>query len=115
MTKIYRLSRADFSQLSPIVREQGKLFTLTVAKSPDNKPQFACVVSKKTARRAHQRNLIKRRCRAAIREFTPKPPFAFVFTAKRTVLDSGFEAIREDVRALIVKISPSLNRASELQ
>jgi len=108
MTKIYRLSRADFSSLNPFLKEGGRFFTLTVAKSSDGQPHFACIVSKKTAHRAHERNRIKRRCRAAVREISPREPFAFVFTAKRSALDAEYAEILTDVRSLFVKVSPGL-------
>jgi|GEM_PF-1686589 len=118
MTKSYqllRLSRADFSAIRPFLKEHGKLFTLTVAKSPDNKPRFACVVSKKVARRANQRNLIKRRCRAAIRVAAPQPPYAFVFTAKKGATESDYPQIADEVNSLFVKAAASLKRTPELQ
>jgi ribonuclease P protein component len=115
MTKVYRLSRADFLELSPFIKEQGKLFVLAVSKSPDTKPRFACVVSKKTARKAHERNQIKRRFRAALREVGLKGPFAFVFTAKRSAFGADYGAVLQDVHSLIVKVSPSLKGVAELQ
>jgi ribonuclease P protein component len=115
MTRIYRLSRADFASLRPFYKDQGRFFVLTIAKSPDNKPKFACVVSKKTARKAHERNLIKRRCRVAIREIPSLGAFALIFTAKRSVLTAGHEEVFADVASLIVKAKPSLMSVSELQ
>ena len=115
MPKLYRLSRADFTSLRTLRKEHGSFFTLTISKSPDNKPRFACVVSKKTAHRASARNLIKRRCRAAIRKRPVKVPFAFVFTAKRSANEASYREISDDVTALFVKGIASLKGSSELQ
>jgi ribonuclease P protein component len=115
MPKIYRLSRADFSSLRTLRKEYGSFFTLTISKSPDNKPRFACVVSKKVARKAHDRNLIKRRCRAALREVSLKAPLAFVFTGKRSAEGATYVEISDDVKSLFVKALASLKVSPELQ
>ena len=110
-----RLSREDFSALVTLRREHGKFFTLTIAKSPDNKPRSACVVSKKTANKAHDRNLIKRRCRAVIRDASVKHPFALVFTAKRSAREATFADVSLDVTSLLNKASAGLKVPAELQ
>jgi ribonuclease P protein component len=115
MTKAYRLSRADFSSLKTLRKEQGKLFVLSVAKSPDNKPRFTCVVSKKIAHKAHERNLIKRRTRAAFREISPIAPLAYVFSAKRAAKDIAYAEVSLDVKCLVEKSLAGLKGVSELQ
>lgn len=115
MPKSHRLSRADFSQLVTLRKEQGRFFILNVARSPDTKAHFACVVSKKTAHKAHDRNLIKRRCRAALRQFRESPPFTYVFTAKRSAADSSYKDVSHDVSNLIVKVLAGLKGASGIQ
>ena len=114
MRRTDRLARADFSSLKVFFKESGKFFTLTVAKAHDEGAKFACVVSKKTAHRAHERNLIKRRCRAAIREVS-LPSAYFIFTAKKSARTADFAEILADVRNVVVKASASLKEYAELQ
>jgi ribonuclease P protein component len=115
MPKLHRLTHADFTALKTLRRENGKFFTLAVSHSPHKKAQFACVVSKKTALRANERNLIKRRSYAAIRENLPREGFAYVFTAKSSAKEATFAEIADDVTHLFEKALAGLKRVPELQ
>ena len=108
-----RLTRADFTKLrsARVRREHGGLFSLTVSPLPPSAGggsasggKYACVVSKKVASKAHERNLIKRRCRAAIQELRVSKPLALVFTAKRAVRAALYQEIAEDVRRLLTRV-----------
>lgn len=88
---------------------------LTIAKSSDEQARFACVVSKKTAHRAHERNLIKRRCRSVVRNIELKTTLSYIFTAKPSAKKAEFSELASDVQGLIVKASAGLNGTPELQ
>lgn len=105
MSKKDRLTSSDFRSLKPERRLHGALFSLTLSTLPAGKgAQFACVVSKKVSLKATERNLIKRRCRAAIvmhkKGITGK---ALVFTAKRESLKATYQEIEKDISSLFMR------------
>ena len=108
MPKKQRITRADFSTLSP--RRQSRLFGVYFSASVSYEaskaatlPRYACVVSKKVAPKAHDRNLIKRRCREAIRPHLKEmqAPLALVLHARKEVVGTSFASIREDLDNLL--------------
>lgn len=110
MAKTIRLSRADFGAIEAPRRFHGALFSLSVSPLPEGRQHaFACVVSKKIAAKAVQRNLLKRLCREAvrahIRKLTASSPFALVFRAKKAAEHASFADIEQDISMLIDKIS----------
>ena len=65
-------------------------------------PRFTCVVSKKVASKAHERNAIKRRCREAARvALKEAPPRVLAFHALRSAHEASFFEIEKDVQKLI--------------
>lgn len=71
-------------------------------------PRFACVVSKKVAKRAVDRNLIKRRGREAVRDALKKSaaaPASYVFYAKKEALGAPYRDIAAEIRKLLSGIS----------
>lgn len=110
MPKKYRVSHSDFklAAASRLRRERGKYFMLSYgqfAEKGRTGPQFACVVSKKTAERAVDRNLIKRRCRSAARDIIAsiEKPLALIFYANRNVRGASFAEVKRDVNDLLRK------------
>jgi ribonuclease P protein component len=102
-----RLTRADFSKISVKYRANGRFFI--VAASPlSGGIKFACVVSKKTTPKAHDRNLIRRRVRALFQEIAPKGAMAYIITAKKSANGATFAEIGEDLRCLLVKVGAGL-------
>jgi len=109
MPKKYRLSRADFLRLprSKARRVHGTYFSLTIYPLLGAQgPKMACVVSKKVAARATDRNKVERRCRGVMRPqmVDIKKPCALVFLAKREVVDASYAQISRDIGALITRI-----------
>jgi len=67
--------------------------------------RFGFVVSKKTARRAHDRNRIKRRLREICRaqflcESRSRTPVDALFVARASALDADFARLAADVETL---------------
>lgn len=93
-------------RIKPEKRIHGALFSLSIAPAPSG-VRFACTVSKKVSGKAVVRNLIKRRCRAAIRECEQAglQGRALVFTAKKETAAAGYADIKNDVTHLLRKAS----------
>src|SRR3989338_9492842 len=110
MPKKHRISSSDFKLIenSKRRRERGAYFILsygTQAGREGAHARMACVVSKKTAARAVDRNLIKRRCRAAAGDLIAdiRKPLVFIFYASRNAKGAAFAEIKRDVEKLIRK------------
>jgi ribonuclease P protein component len=111
MPKKYRLSGEEIRNLSSLTggqagkRLHGRLFSLLVAPVPGDNAKCACVVSKKAAAKAVDRNKIKRRCRAVLakRVADVKKPVALVLYAKREAKDATFSEIERDISTLLVR------------
>ncbi|MBI4080100.1 ribonuclease P protein component [Candidatus Kaiserbacteria bacterium] len=106
MTDKTRLSRTDFATLRTGRRLHGALFSLSVSPLPRaRRTSFACIVSKAVAGKATHRNLIKRRCREAVRArlraFSTRTPLALVFRAKKPAAAAAFSAFKRDIDTLI--------------
>ncbi|HWP61657.1 MAG TPA: ribonuclease P protein component [Candidatus Paceibacterota bacterium] len=101
MPRKHRVKRADFPSRSR--RIGGKLFSLSVSPLPSGHAKFSCVVSKKVALKAHDRNLIKRRCKEAARPLIlkMKTPLVLVAYAKKEAAGASFAAIRADLESLL--------------
>lgn len=101
------LARTDFLRHAGTRarRFHGALFSLSVSALPSGArgPKCACVVSKKVSPKAVERNLIKRRCREAVRTpiLTSNKPLTLVFYAKREARGATFEEIRKDTTSLL--------------
>ncbi len=107
-----RLSRADFSEVasSRPNRVYGALFTLVVSRNKDknavNKPKFACVVSKKVAVRAVDRNRIRRLSREVARTLLSEAfsSLNLILYAKKEAKKASYQTIETDVKALLARI-----------
>ena len=107
MPKKQRITRADFSTLSQVRQRRlsGVYFSASVScegSVGSALPRYACVVSKKVAAHAVDRNLIKRYCREACRLLTTDTPSrcSFVFFAKKEAKGASFQEIQHDVKNL---------------
>ena len=112
MPKKHRLSNSDFRLIANarFRRERGKYFALSYGTIPGAKavcPRIACVVSKKVAARAIERNLIKRRCRDVARSFIAdiEEPLALVFYAGRNARGASFSDTKQDISELFHKLA----------
>ncbi|MDP3965298.1 MAG: ribonuclease P protein component [bacterium] len=109
------LTHAEFlrAERAKFRRERGSLFILSFGVLAGQKPReckTACVVSKKTAARAVDRNVIKRRWRDAMRHCLPSAPApsALVFYAMRPARNASYADIKNDVDMLIARAGAKL-------
>ena len=107
------MTRADFSSVDRARSRRffGTYFTMSVSsQSTENKadkPKFACVVSKKIAARAVDRNRIRRLCKEALRTASDPvvhPP-AIIFYAKKESKSATFQDIAADIKKLLAQTS----------
>jgi ribonuclease P protein component len=98
-----RLLRGAVVNGTPKKRLNGALFLLSIGAVPGNKPLFACSVGKKVLPKAHDRNLLKRHCREALRPLLPKieRPAAYVLIARPAAAHATFDEIRRDIEKLL--------------
>lgn len=106
MPRKHRLSRADFLGLDRkrSRRVHGTYFSLVIAPlAAGVGPKAACVVSKKVAKRAVDRNKIERRVRGILRPFIARMqgPRALILYAKREVLGASYIEMQRDIQKLI--------------
>src|SRR3989344_2469237 len=107
MARIVRLSRVDFKAGKDAGKRcHGRFFSLSASTMPSGgSSSLTCIVSKKVSPRAVQRNLIKRRCREAVRAHlrasTSVPPLVLVFRAKKEAAGATFADIFRDIGGLI--------------
>jgi len=112
MPKHQRLSRVDFSSMN-VARSRrffGVYFTMLVSpqtgENITDKPKFACVVSKKIAVHAVDRNRIRRFCKEAFRMSPGSAHGAtmIVFYAKKESKKATFAEVAADVKELVSKV-----------
>lgn len=86
----------------------GQYFTLTLSALTGEGPKSACVVSKKIAARAVDRNRIQRRCREVVRSYIGQieQPIALVFYGKRGAGAASFADTKKDIENLLANVRP---------
>ncbi len=109
MSASHRLSRLDFNRLKVARRLPGVFFTLALGEVPGRSLSgFACVVSKKVARKAVDRNRIKRRIRAIFQDVVPRFSNQTVLVAyvKAGAAKATMQDLRNDMDILIRRLHP---------
>jgi ribonuclease P protein component len=101
MPQKHRLTGAEMRTTRPARRAGGVLFSVSI--TPGGKAaRFGVVVSKKIAAKAVDRNLIKRRYRAALQKHVQRiPPGRYVFVAKRECASASAADMERDIAALV--------------
>ncbi len=102
------LRRADImGALKGGRRFSSTYFSLSVSPLPRgiSGPRYTCIISKKVAPKAVQRNKIKRRFRESMRSVLKgvDQPVALVFRGKKELATASFQTMRRDVIALVDK------------
>ena len=115
MPRRYSLTHADFirAERARFRRERGSYFVLSFGVLPGQKTseiKAGCVVSKKTATRAVNRNLIKRQWRDAMRQClsSAPAPSVLIFYAMRPAKGASYADIKNDVTELIARAGGKL-------
>ncbi len=107
MSAPQRLSRHDFNHLKVERRVGGTYLTLAIGSVHGRQVRgFACVVSKKAARKAVDRNRIKRRIRAIFQKIIPSLPHPTVVVvyAKSGASNAQIDDLRKDIYPLLTRL-----------
>jgi len=109
MQKGSRIGKDAFARVS---KEGKRLFgrSLTLVVSPAERAAYAAVVSKKVAKTAVKRNLLRRRIFAILRAFTKESGTrgSFIVYAKKESAAQTFAELRDELSALLHAAPPSL-------
>jgi ribonuclease P protein component len=99
-----RLSRKNFPPGAPARRARNALCALSLwYEAQARAVRFTCVVSKKTARKAVDRNRLKRRCREAVRAHVGRihVPVTVVAYPTREALTASAAQLKDAVGTLL--------------
>lgn len=100
-----RLTGSDLRRITGARRIHGALFSLALSPRSDG-AKATITVSKKVSPKAVDRNLVKRRARAALTPLLKMlPAGAYVLSARPAARDATYAAIRDDIAALARKVS----------
>lgn len=95
LPKTNRISRTAFPKGRPFVR---RVFSWGTASLYPGEPQVAAVVSKKTLKKAHERNRARRRVYAALAKSLPNA--TLVIQLKREALFTPLTTVTADIEGL---------------
>lgn len=111
LDSLFRLNvmRAGLSHqehaLRPEKAASGRFFTIQRLAGTGDQFRFSCVVSKKVAQKAVDRNRVRRQARAAFRHLALSG--LFVIHVKKPALSVTFQELREEVGVLAKKLGSS--------
>ncbi len=99
-----RVTRASLKNVAfrDFHRENGVLFTVQWCRGRVS--GATCVVSKKTAVRATERNQLKRKVRALMKEWGGADTTLVIVTIKKPATTATFEELREEFFLLLARI-----------
>lgn len=108
VAKQARISRTDF----PAILQSGKRFHSTHVSAvvvPTPTPQVSVVVSKKVAKRAVDRNRLRRRVYGVAERFLAESPlpYAVIFLLRPGALRVARQALAEEAAGLLAQITKS--------
>ncbi len=107
MVRATRIARADFPARAPKARVADELFSVALWSVHQGlEPKFGCVVSKKVAARAVDRNALKRRCREIALPLVGgmKRPVAIVVYPKKAALGASFAQMKASLSKLLAEL-----------
>ena len=108
LPKTYRLPTSRFRS---VFRQGKRIHTddliYVIQKTTEKVSRFAFVVSKKVAKRAVDRNRIKRMLRESIHTLLPsiQPGYDVVFIAKKNFADKTEKDVEQIVHTILLKLS----------
>lgn len=98
MPKKSRLTGAEIRSIRSPRRVHGSYFSLSISATAADAVRFACVVSKKVAARAVDRNLLKRRCREIVaKRISYVPSGTYLLYAKKGALSATYKDLERDI------------------
>jgi ribonuclease P protein component len=95
LPKSERLTKEDFTISRPKVFFRGELFDVAFIALPTQK--FACVISKKTLKKAVDRNTVKRRILNALHTTKTTSPDSFIFYPKKTSIEARYSHLYKEI------------------
>jgi len=103
------------SSTGKVRKVHGTLFSLTGTRIQEKATALACVVSKKVASKAVDRNRIKRWCREAARQHARslEVSYAMVFRAKKDAASATHADIEREIGTLVEKWKDTVYNASQ--
>lgn len=97
LPKSERLTKEDFTGNRPKVFFRGELLDIATVVLPTQK--FACVISKKTLKKAVQRNFVKRRVLHVVKLLPlPLEKYSIIFYPKKGSYTAPHEHIQEEIK-----------------
>lgn len=101
--KKQRLLKKDFNNLSKRSLVRNPLFDVAYITSPV--PKIACVVSKKTLKKAVDRNKVKRKVYNAFRECIGNKNYIFIIYPKKDTLTTPYLKIKDTMQEIFATIN----------
>lgn len=96
LPKSQRFTKEDFEGKRPKVFFRSELLDIAAITLPTQR--FACVTSKKTCKRAVDRNLIKRRIFSVIQEIPHSFIYSLIFYPKKSSPTIPYSQLREEIK-----------------
>jgi ribonuclease P protein component len=96
LPKKERFTKEDFEGKRPKVFFRSELVDIAALTFTTQK--FACVTSKKTLKRAVDRNLIKRRIFSIVQEIPHAFTYSFIFYPKKSSPTVPYSQLREEIK-----------------
>jgi ribonuclease P protein component len=105
MPKRARLTGAELRRITGARRIHGALFSVALSPAP-GRAKATVTVSKKVSPKAVERNLVKRRAKAALAPLLKRlPAGAYVFSARPAAKEANFASVQADIESLARKIA----------
>lgn len=95
LPKSRRLKKNDFVGIKTKVIFRGTYTDVAVAPAPSLK--FSCIISKKTVKRAIDRNKIKRRIYGILEKIKTTTPYFVFLYPKQPALDSNYKLLQAEI------------------
>jgi|JI10StandDraft_1071094.scaffolds.fasta_scaffold711907_2 ribonuclease P protein component len=102
LPKSERLTKEDFKTLKTKIVYRGILFD--VAKTSHKKALFACVISKKTLKKAVDRNKAKRRIYSLLKEKDLDPTISLIVYPKKESITIPFIQLKEELKKVFATL-----------
>lgn len=102
LPKSERLTKEDFTTSRTKIVYRGELFD--VATITPSRGKFACVIAKKTLKKAVDRNTVKRRFMSALVEYSTLNNISMVIYPKKNSLTVPYSHIKEEIKKVFATL-----------